>query len=231
MTDFAVVPARGGSQRIPGKNIRDFFGVPIIERTISTLRKSRLFEAVIVSTDDPIIAEVALKAGAEVPFMRPKELADDFATTSQVANHSIGWLLNSGADSASFFLVAYPTAVMMTEKHLRESRALLEPRFCDFVFAGARFPSEIERSWRRNAKNFVEPVFHGNQAKRSQDLDPAFFDAGQFYWSTKDGWTPEVLNEGKRRRIYEIDPLEAVDINTEQDWARAERLFNLLRSS
>ena len=228
---YAIVPARGGSKRIPNKNIRSFLGEPILRRVIRLLQESDLFENIIVSTDSKSIAELGSAWGANVPFLRPAELSDDFASTADVSNHAIDWLINSGVAEDSHFLVAYPTAVFITTVQLQESRALLEPGHCDFVFAGAKYSSEIERSWRANDEGFVRPVFPGNQHRRSQDLPPAYFDVGQFYWSSRNGWKREVLEEGKRRRIFEIDPIEAVDINTESDWVRAEKLFKLLRAA
>lgn len=230
-TAYAIIPARGGSKRIPGKNIRDFLGLPILTRIIETLQSSELFEEIYVSSDDDEIIDLARDSGVAVPFVRPAHLAGDFSTTAEVANHAITWLIDAGANSWDHFLVAYPTAVMMTSQHLSESRLLLAPGTCDFVFAGARFPSEIERSWRKDDSHFVEPAWPGHQKSRSQDFQPAYYDAGQFYWSTSTGWDSDVVEEGKRRRVYEIDPLEAVDINTEDDWIRSEKLFRLLRKA
>lgn len=230
MHTFAIIPARGGSKRIPGKNIRSFLGVPILKRVIQSLNASELFDSIIVSTDSDLIAEIAVEEGAAVPFVRPPDLADDYSSTADVVNHAIRWILASGADASSQFLVAYPTAVMVTSLHLRESRLLLDPGYCDLVFAGARFPGEIQRAWWKTKDDFVQPFSPEYQLKRSQDLTPAYFDAGQFYWSTKDGWSREVLEEGQRRRIFEIDLLEAIDINTHEDWRRAEILFKLLRT-
>jgi pseudaminic acid cytidylyltransferase len=228
---FAIIPARGGSKRIPRKNLREFLGLPIVQRVIKVLVESEIFVDVLVSTDDQDIARTALDAGAQVPFLRPAELADDYASTADVAQHAISWLLEAGADPSSQFLVAYPTAVMMTPQQLKDSRSLLRAGYCDLVFTGARFPSEIQRAWWKTDDNFVTPVLPGNQSKRSQDLESAFFDAGQFYWSTKDGWSQEVLESGERRKLFEIDYLEAIDINTEEDWSRAEKMFTLLRST
>lgn len=226
---YAIVPARAGSKRIPGKNLRAFHGRPIILRVLETLKQTQLFDRIIVSSDDFGLIQLVKEAGYEAPFVRPAHLASDQAGTAEVAHHAIEWLQQSGVSTESAFLLAYPTAVMMTEAHLHESSELLEPGICDFVFSGARFPSEIQRAWWKAGDSSVRPVTPGNQATRSQDLPPAFYDAGQFYWTTHDGWREEVLERGLKRRLYEIDQLEAVDINTEDDWIRAERLFRLLR--
>jgi pseudaminic acid cytidylyltransferase len=120
---------------------------------------------------------------------------------------------------------------MMTTEQLRDSRSLLDAGNCDLVFTGARFPSEIQRAWWKTDHHFVTPVFPGNQSTSSQDLDAAFFDAGQFYWSTRQGWSPEVLEPDARRKIFEIDFLEADSVNTEEDWSQAEEIFTLLRTN
>lgn len=226
---FAIVPARGGSKRIPGKNIRLFHNHPIILRVLDTLQQSKLFDTIIVSSDDYEVIKLVRESGYNAPFVRPAHLATDYAGTAAVANHAIDWFLGSGASEESDFLLAYPTAVMMTEAHIRGARGLLDPGVCDFVFTGARFPSEVQRAWWKTKDLRVAPVMPGNQSARSQELAPAYYDAGQFYWTTHDGWRADVLEYGAKRRLYEIDPLEAIDINTESDWAQAERLFTLLR--
>jgi N-acylneuraminate cytidylyltransferase len=226
---YCIVPARGGSKRIVGKNSRPFHGVPIILRVLGILGASKLFDEIIVSSDDLKITQLVEEAGYIAPFVRPGHLATDTIGTSEVANHAIEWLLGSGAGKDADFLLAYPTAVMMTEVHLREARQLLNPGVCDFVFSAARFPSEVQRGWWKAEDSSVKPVMPGNQSARSQDFEPVYYDAGQFYWTTYNGWRPEVLEQGVKRRLYEIDQIEAVDINTEDDWIRAERLFKFLR--
>lgn len=226
---YAILPGRGRSKRIPGKNTRSFNGVPIILRVLETLKNSKIFDRIIVSSDDVGLRQMVKNAGYDAPFVRPAHLASDRAGTTEVAHHAIDWLLTSGVEKDSDFLLCYPTAVMTTAEHLRGAHDLLEPGDCDFVFSGARFPSEVQRAWWKKEDSRVEPVMPGNQSTRSQDLTPAYYDAGQFYWSTHDGWRKDVLEHGVKRRLYEIDPLEAIDINTEEDWIRAERLYRLLR--
>lgn len=225
----AIVPARGGSKRILGKNSRIFNGQPIILRVLNTLKQSELFDKIIVSSDDGRLIQLVKEAGFEAPFVRPAHLATDRTGIADVSNHAIDWLVNSGASKDSHFLLCYPTAVMSTAQHLREARKLLEPGVCDFVFTAARFPSEVQRAWWKTDDAGVRPVMPGNQSERSQDLAPVYYDAGQFYWTTYHGWRDEVLERGAKRRLYEIDLLEAIDINTEADWLRAESLFRFLR--
>lgn len=226
---FAVVPARRGSKRLPGKNRKPFLGQPIILRVLDCLRSSGLFEEIIVSTDDPLVSEIARKAGFNVPFVRPEQLSGDFATTQEVAIHAIDWFLSSGAPENSHFLLAYPTAVFMTPEDLIQSQRLMKSGCWDHVFSAIRCPSEIQRAWWMREDESIQPVFPGNQKRRSQDFPPAFFDAGQFYWTTTNGWSNEAIENGHRRRIYELGPPGAVDINTEEDWNLAERIYQISR--
>lgn len=221
---FAIVPARGGSKRIPRKNIRPFLGVPIMVRTLRTLESIGMFERIIVSTEDSEIAALALAYGFEVPFIRPANLSTDSAPTHVVATHAIEWLLENGASRKDNFLLAYPTSVMVTPEQITDAENLLAQPDCDFVFAAAKFPSNIERAWRARASSFAEPVCSGAQQMRSQDLEPTYFDAGQFYWSTAEGW--DKVGQGRENRmIYEIPLEDAIDINELSDWIRAERAF------
>lgn len=226
---FAIVPSRAGSKRIPSKNMRMFLGKPIIQRVLETVRESSLFDRIIVSTDSPSTASFVESLGFEAPFSRPAELADDFASTADVANHAIQWLLGNGASARDTFLLTYPTSVMMTTHHLHNSLQLLAPGKCDFVFAGAAFPSAIERAWMLSKQGEAKPEYPSRQGHRSQDLEPKYFDAGQFYWTTSNGWNSSSPPASKK--IYEIDLLEAIDINTEQDWVRAELVYQLLRQT
>lgn len=225
---YAIIPARSGSKRIPGKNTKFFLGKPIIFWVLEEIVQSGLFESVLVSSEDSATLQLVEQSGLALPLGRPHHLARDDTPTSSVANHAFDYLVQQGAAEDSHFFVAYPTAVFATAQHIRKSRELLSPGEFDFVFAGAAFPSELERAWWKSADGSVTPVDETAQPRSSQEFQVAYFDAGQFYWSTKDGWSEGVLRTGKGRRIYEMDPLEAIDVNTESDWVRAEKLFSLL---
>lgn len=224
---IAIIPARGGSKRIPRKNLRPFLGVPIIGRVIQTLIDSALFTEIIVSTEDSEIAQVAQSYGASVPFRRPANLATDYTTTAAVVNHAIDWLRTSGNHFPHKFMVAYPTSVMMTVEHIWLSHNFFVQSGSHFVFTGARFPSEILRSWRRTADGLAIPNFPRYQASRSQDHEPAYFDAGQLYWATQKGWRQQEKQIFAGSQLFEVAIDEAIDINTEDDWNRAERAFVL----
>lgn len=221
----AIVPARSGSARIPGKNTKSFLGVPIIFRVLDTIRATGIFSEILVSTDDPVLVAAVKKRGFSAPFIRPGTLSTDSASTASVANHAVEYFLSIGLDESAPFFLMYPTAVMTTEDDIWRSYEAFVASDSELLFAGARFPSEIQRAWMRSDNHRLAPVFPGNQFKRSQDLAPTFFDAGQFYWFRAQAWRAEVLEKGVGRSLYELDPFQAVDINTEEDWLLAEKLF------
>lgn len=225
----AIVPARAGSKRIPKKNIKIFHGRPMFSWIFSTLEATGQFDEIILSTEDPEIAELGLKVGYNVPFMRPSALANDFATTSEVADHAIKWWLANGGSSDAHFLTAYATAAFVTPQQIIDSEDLLEPGSCELVFAATRFRSEIMRSWRLAESGKVEENFPGNQRKRSQDFSPSFYDAGQFYWTSSIGWELEKHSDHSHRRLFELKELEVLDIDTTDDWRLAELMFPIVR--
>jgi len=222
---IAVIPARGGSKRIPRKNIRAFHGQPIIAYSIEAALRSDLFDRVIVSTDDEEIAAVALEHGAEAPFRRPATLADDHTGTNAVARHAIGWFGQQGQPVTEVCCL-YATAPFVTPQDLRDARALLEPAL-DFVFAATRFRFPVQRALVRNALGQVEPMFPQWIGARSQDLPEAVHDAGQFYW----GWPAAFLHHDvpflARAATYELPSHRVQDIDTLEDWTRAELLYQL----
>jgi len=222
---IAVIPARGGSKRIPRKNIRAFHGQPIIAYSIEAALRSGLFDRVIVSTDDEEIAAVAVEHGAEAPFRRPATLADDHTGTNAVARHAIGWFGQQGQPVTEVCCL-YATAPFVTPQDLRDARSLLGPDL-DFVFAATRFRFPVQRALVRNAHGQVEPMFPQWIGARSQDLPEAVHDAGQFYW----GWPAAFLRHDvpflARAATYELPSHRVQDIDTLEDWTRAELLYRL----
>ncbi len=225
MKAVAIITARGGSKRIPRKNIRPFHGRPIIAYSIEAAIASALFEDVMVSTDDEEIAAVAREHGAEVPFMRSAATSDGFATTADVLMEVLQTYIE-GHRSFDFACCIYPTAPFVTPAKLREGLERLEDG-ADSVIPVTRFSFPIWRSFKmedgRLAYNWPE---HAPQ--RSQDLPPAFHDAGQFYFFR----TPQFLESGRlighNTVGIEVDELEVQDIDTEQDWQLAEVKYRLL---
>lgn len=225
---LAVIPARGGSKRIPRKNIKDFCGKPIIAWSIEAALQSECFDAVIVSTDDPEIAAVARQWGAQVPFMRPAALADDHTGTTPVMRHAIEWFLQQG-QSPEHVCCIYATAPFVSAADIRRGHELLMENDCDYAFSVTSYPFPIQRAIRITSKWRVE-MFHPEHFNtRSQDLEEAWHDAGQFYWGRAKAWiegrmlfTPEAVPVRlPRHRVQDID--------TAEDWLRAEWMFNAIK--
>jgi pseudaminic acid cytidylyltransferase len=220
---LAIIPARGGSKRIPRKNIRAFEGRPIIDYSIAASRASGLFDRIVVSTDDAEIAEVARRSGADVPFVRPAALADDHAATVPVVRHAIDWCAEHGTPADEVCCV-YATAPFVTAAELRAAHELLSAGI-DFVFTAARFHFPPQRGLLVDANGLVRPLLPEAIAKRSQDLPPVLHDAGQFYWGTAAAWQRHELIFCARARAYELPAERVQDIDTADDWARAEGLY------
>ncbi|SFH12503.1 pseudaminic acid cytidylyltransferase [Pontibacter chinhatensis] len=228
MKSLAIIPARGGSKRIPRKNIRPFLGKPIIAYSIEAALASGLFAEVMVSTDDEEIAHVAQEYGANVPFLRSTGASDDFATTAQVLEEV---LLKYKAQGKSFEAACclYPTAPFVTAKLLQESYKKLQEGDFDTVFPVLQYSYPIWRSLKveqgKAAMNWPE---HLNS--RSQDLPAAFHDAGQFYWFRVDTFLEDKKLFTGNSGVIELSELEAQDIDSVTDWKLAELKYKLLHN-
>lgn len=225
---IAVIPARGGSKRIPRKNIRPFLGKPIIAYSIEAAYQSGLFDHVIVSTDDEEIAEVAQQFGAEVPFSRPKKLADEFTGTNAVVKHAIQWFTKQG-QQVDYVCCIYATAPFVQTRFLKEGWEKLENTGKSFAFSVTTFPFPIQRAIRINAQGSVEALYPENIFKRSQDLEEAYHDAAQFYWGRAEAFINDIVTFSSAS-VPIILPRHLVqDIDTLEDWRRAELMFTSLR--
>jgi pseudaminic acid cytidylyltransferase len=224
---IAVILARGGSKRILRKNIRPFAGRPVIAYAIAAARCSGLFEHVVVSTDDPEIAEIARGEGAEVPFIRPAELSDDYTPTVPVMAHAIHNCIRIGwkVDIACCIYSAVP---FIEIADMTGALSLLKSSGADYCFPVTEFPSPVQRALKRDAEGRMAPFYPEFELVRSQDLEPAYHDAGQFYWGRKSAWihNPSIFCSGVG---YPIPQWRVVDIDTEKDWVRAELLFHSFR--
>jgi N-acylneuraminate cytidylyltransferase len=222
----AIIPARGGSKRIPRKNLAPFDGVPMIVRSIRTVLDSGLFDQVVVSTDDAEISEVARAHGAQVPFMRPAALADDFTGTAAVIVHALQQL-----PAFDFACCVYATAPLLQVRYLREGFELLE-RHSDksFAFSVCDFGFPVQRALTLDGQGALTALYPEFRNTRSQDLPEAFQDAGQFYWGRSAAWLRgEVLYSPASLPV--ILPRHLVqDIDTPQDWKRAEYLYAALKA-
>ncbi|WP_029407163.1 pseudaminic acid cytidylyltransferase [Thiomicrorhabdus sp. Milos-T2] len=224
---ICVIPARGGSKRIPNKNIREFCGKPIIGWSIETAINSGCFDKVIVTTDDENIAKVAKSFGAEVPFYRPSELADDYTGTVAVIQHAVNWVSENWGE-VELACCLYATAPFVRTQDIQFGLDKIQKEESDYVFSVASFESPIQRAIRINRAGRVEMMYPEYLNSRSQDLEEGFYNAGQFYWGTGEAWSAgrRVLNGNSapivvpRGRVQDIDTLE--------DWEHAELLFNWL---
>lgn len=224
---LAVIPARGGSKRIPRKNIRPFAGRPMIAYAIAAARATGLFDHVVVSTDDDEIAALAAEHGVEVPFRRPAELADDFTPTVPVVAHAIRACEALGWASDAVCCI-YPGVPMIEAGDLSAGFAALKAGDAPYVFPVVAFPSPIQRALRRLPDGRAEPFHPEHALTRTQDLEPAYHDAGQFYWGRRDAWLDGLTIHGNGSTIV-LPEWRAIDIDTEDDWRRAEALYRALR--
>jgi pseudaminic acid cytidylyltransferase len=222
----AVIPARGGSKRIPRKNVKPFCGRPMIAWAISAAESSACFDRILVSTDDDEIAEVARSLGAEVPFKRPSELSGDHTPTVPVIAHAVDWLARGGTPALHVCCV-YATAALITAEDLKAGLQKLREGGFDYVFTAARFPAPVERAFRLAQDETVRMISPEHYATRSQDLVPAYYDAGQFYWGRADAWLALKPVFSARATVLELPASRVQDIDTAQDWQRAELLFRL----
>ena len=225
----AVIPARGGSKRIPGKNVREFAGKPMIAHSIEAALKSGLFERVIVSTDSEEVADVAKKYGAEVPFRRPRGLSDDHTGTIEVMAHAINWLQSQGANLSAICCI-YATAPFIRQEDLKLGLVTLEAGNWQYVFSATSFAFPIFRSFQENAEGGLEMFFPEHFKTRSQDLPEALHDAGQFYWGRPEAWLDHVRIFDKTSTVVIIPRWRVQDIDTLEDWERAQIMWQVLQT-
>ena len=226
MSCVAIIPARGGSKRIPRKNLKPFDGVPMIVRSIRTALDCGLFDQVVVSTDDQEIADVARAHGAQVPFVRPVELADDFTGTAAVIVHALSQL-----PIFDYVCCIYATAPLLQAKYLRQGHELLvQHPDKSFAFSVTGFGFPVQRALTLNQQGALTSLYPEFRNTRSQDLPEAYQDAGQFYWGRTEAWLRgDVLFSPASLPV--ILPRHLVqDIDTLEDWKRAEYLYAALKA-
>ncbi|GIU51250.1 pseudaminic acid cytidylyltransferase [Shewanella sairae] len=226
---IAVIPARGGSKRIPHKNIKDFCGKPMIAHAIETAIATGCFDKVLVSTDCSNIASVAEAYGAWVPFIRPNELADDYTGTTPVIRHSLNWLKDHGYQ-VTHCCCLYATSPLLTSDTLVKGLKQLEANTeFDYVFSACRFSFPIQRALVETANGGTRAFDQESIGMRSQDLVATYHDAGQFYWGKVEAFLdPERPVFGERGSMLVLPANRVQDIDTEEDWLRAELMYQLL---
>lgn len=223
---IAIIPARGGSKRIPRKNIKNFHGKPLIAYSIEAALKSECFDRVIVSTDDSEIAEVAKKYGAEVPFLRPESVSDDFATTMDVIKHSINEL--SLTDDCQLCCL-YATAPFVQVHDLIQASNILSSINIDYVFSATEFSFPIQRAIKIDENGLCNMFQREHENTRSQDLEKAYHDAGQFYFGHVCAFKQnKPFFHSSKSMPFLLPTYRVQDIDTLEDWKRAELLFEVL---
>jgi len=225
---IAVIPARGGSKRIPRKNIRSFDGKPMIAYAIDAAHNSMMFDHIVVSTDDEEIGAISREYGAETPFIRPLSLADDHTPTVPVVSHAIGACRDLGW-KIDYVCCVYPCVPFIKVDELRASFDLLRSSDASFSFPVAEFPSVIQRALRRSTDARMAPIHPEYEQSRSQDLEPAYFDAGQFYWASTETWLRENIRVHSDSVGLLIPSWRVVDIDTPEDWEKAELTRRILK--
>jgi pseudaminic acid cytidylyltransferase len=225
---LAVIPARGSSKRIPRKNIKEFCGLPMIAWSIRAAIQSQCFDRIIVSTDDDEIADVSKAHGAEVPFLRPSELSDDHTGTIPVVAHAVQWQNNNGTEAKEVCCI-YATAPFVQPTDLQRGLQTLQATNAEYTFSVTSYAFPIQRAVRLDAQMRVSMFNPEHFNTRSQDLEEAFHDAGQFYWGRADAWL-------QKRQIFGLNSLPVIlprhrvqDIDTPEDWTRAEWLFKAMQ--
>jgi len=226
---LAVIPARGGSKRIPRKNIKTFCGKPMIAWSIEAALASACFDRIIVSTDDEEIAAVARSCGAEVPFLRPAELSGDHAGTIPVIAHSIQWQQARGEPPKDVCCL-YATAPFVSPDDLCRGLKLLQGGDCDYAFSVTSFAFPIQRAVRITEDQRVEMFQPEHFHTRSQDLEEAFHDAGQFYWGKTEAWLAGRPIFSRAAAPVLLPRHRVQDIDTPEDWSRAEWLFRAMQN-
>jgi N-acylneuraminate cytidylyltransferase len=226
--NIAIIPARGGSKRIPKKNIKDFLGKPIIAYSIETAARTNLFERIIVSTDSDERASVACEYGAETPFIRPGDISDDYTGTHKVIGHAVRWLENHN-EHPDYVCCIYATAPLIHEDDIMVGYNLIKENKWDSIIAATNYSYPIYRSFKMLPNGGLEMIFPEHYNSRSQDLTEVYHDAGQFYWATPDIWTSEPKGYNKNSSIIKIPNHRVQDIDTIEDWTRAEIIYKTLR--
>lgn len=225
---LAVIPARGGSKRIPRKNIKTFGGQPMISWSIKAAKQSGCFDRIIVSTDDAEIAEVAKQFGAEIPFMRPLELADDYAGTIPVVAHAVSWQ-NRYAKQVQEVCCIYATAPFVRVEDIQRGMEVLRDSGAEYAFSVANYSFPIQRAIRITKQQRVEMFQPEHFGSRSQDLEEAWHDAGQFYWGKASAWLAGKPLFSQDAAPVPLPRHRVQDIDTPEDWVRAEWMFKALR--
>jgi pseudaminic acid cytidylyltransferase len=225
--NIAIIPARGGSKRIPRKNIKLFHGKPMIAYSIEAAKKSGCFDRIIVSTDDQEIADVALQYGAEVPFLRPGKLSDDFSTTLDVMKHAVTWCKEQQWTVDKVCCI-YATAPFILPEYILQGLKEVCAEDVEYAFSATSFPFPIQRAISLGKDGSVSMFYPEHANTRSQDLEEAYHDAGQFYWGKASAFLTGKAIFSEHSKVVILPRKRVQDIDTFEDWELAESLFSVL---
>lgn len=225
--NIAIIPARAGSKRIKNKNIKLFNGKPIIYYAIKKAINSKIFKKVIVSTDSYKIKKISEKYGADVPFLRPDSLSDDFAGTIDVIKHAIKKISNKNDKNLNICCI-YPATPLLKKNDLINSYKIFKKKKCSFLFAASNFSYPVQRGFVLNKNGYLQMINKKNYKSRSQDLEPVYHDAGQFYWGSSNDWNNSKMIYGNKSSVYLLPRIRAQDIDTLEDWNIAKKLYKLI---
>lgn len=220
---IAIIPARGGSKRIPKKNIKDFCGKPMIAWTIEAAKKSNLFDHIVVSTDDDEIAEISKKYGAAIPFLRPKNLSDDLTATVPVISHAVDFFTKLGWD-INYACCIYPCSPFLLQEDLKKSLEIIKSKKADFIYPVTEYAHPIQRALKNTDNGKMKFFYPDYELTRTQDLEKSYHDAGQFYWGTNEAWLQKKKMHTDGLGMI-IPKWRVVDIDCVDDWVRAEMIF------
>ncbi len=227
---LAVIPARGGSKRIPRKNIKLFGGRPMIAWSIQAARESGCFDRILVSTDDTEIAEIAKAEGADAPFLRPARYSDDHTGTTPVIAHAVNWQNQNGPKAVEVCCI-YATAPFIDPDDLRRGLSTLRESGADYAFSVTSYAFPIQRALRITKQQRVEMLEPSKFETRSQDLDEVWHDAGQFYWGLAEAWQTQKKLFADWSAAVVLPRHRVQDIDTQEDWRRAEMMLHAIKSS
>ena len=227
---IAIIPARGGSKRIINKNVKKFCGKPIIAYSIEAAKKSKLFDRIIISTDSKKIAKIAKKYGGEVPFIRPKSLSGDYTGTAEVIAHAVNLIKEKYNTHIKVACCIYATAPFIQVKDLHKAWKLFKSGKWNLVFAATSYSYPVFRSFQKKANGELRPLYPNHSKKRSQDLNIVLHDAGQFYWAAPNIWIKKKLSFNHQSTVIELPNWRVQDIDTLEDWKRAELKYKILRN-
>ncbi|MBN4080858.1 pseudaminic acid cytidylyltransferase [Caldithrix abyssi] len=227
--NVAIIPARGDSKRIPKKNIKEFCGKPMIAYSIEVAKRSGIFEDIIVSTDSREIANIAEEYGAYVPFIRPDALSNDFATTGDVLAHAVRWLHSQNYGELNTVCCIYATAPFILKDNLLEGYKIFKTNNWSYVFSATTFSFPVQRAIKKLDNGGIEMFQPEHYETRSQDLEEGFHDAGQFYFGKPEAWMNKEKIFQNSSEIIVLPNWLVQDIDTYDDWYRAELLFQLIK--